>query len=477
MESNMGTSAPFRLSVALAGWGLLLAIGLVAGCKLGSFPKPQFPQFAAGKGPFARMMGKKKDEPAAPPSLHFDEGDPADPDAAELLAQRSGDTDSSIEEPDVRELAALDSQPPSRDRQPTQPAGTRPPYRAPATDMVGSPGGNRSPSGDKSGFPPGSESISGGGSTPKTGAPIRRPYDVADASGDRLKSAAADLARDLDRNVDSISSRANDAAEKLPGGAGGNSSSTTADSTRPGSGGNQFTLPGEPGERAIPRASQSASTAGSDPPRPAFALPPVDAPLMGQPLAPRASPKASGSGSQVAASGPATGLSAPGFQMPSSSAPPNATAPPTSSGSKAGMDGGPADAVARLSALPQRGSSTAGGVLSPAPMTGQSGEAYVTTGPAASAAAVSAPGVNSQWQNLPNTGAAPFTPLSSAPQSQGQGALSPAAPPTNQSLPGVQTPPSSAPQSAALPEALRNFSGTYAPGSTRVVAPAGTTWR
>ncbi len=483
----MGILALFRRPGAIAGWSLLVAIGLVAGCKLGTFPKPQFPQFAAGKGPFARMMGKKKDEPAAPPSLHFDEGNPAEPDARERLAQRSGKTEPSIDEPDVRELAALDSQPPSRDRQPTQPAGTRPPYRAPATDMAGSSRDNMSPLGDMSGSPAGSESMRGGGSTPKTGAPIRRPYDVADASGDRLKSAAADLARDLDKNADSISSRANGAAEKLARDEARGSDpkslrglhdlASDPGSARPGSGGNQFTLPGEPGERATPRVNQSASTAGNDPPRPAFALPPVDEPLMGQPLAPRSSPPASGSGSQIAASGPTTGLSAPGFQMPPQSAPPNSSALAAPSGSRPGMDSGSAGAVARLSPLPQRGSSTTGEALSQAPSTGQPNEAYAWTGPEPGAAAAPPPGVNSQWQNLPNTGAAPFTPVSSATQSQGQGASTPATPPTSQAAPGFQSSLSSASQSATLPEALRTINGTYSPGSTRVSVPGGTTWR
>lgn len=461
----MGTSAPFRLPAVLAGWGLLVVIGLVAGCKLGSFPKPQFPQFAAGKGPLARMMGKKKDEPAAPPSLHFDEGDPARPDDNGLLANGSSDPDTTGE-PDVRELAGLDGQPPSRDQQPTRPAGNRPPYRAPAAEMAGATRENMSPLGDKSGFPSGSQSIASRDSAPKTGSPIRRPYDVADPAGDQLKSAASDLARELDRNAGSVSSRVNDVAGKLAGEAASGAGGSNAARNPSAPGGNQFTLPGEPGEKAIQSAGDLAGE-GSDRPRPPFALPPVDASQMGQPLAPRPNPSTSG---QVADGSTNGRPAAPGFQLPpSSSVPPSTSAPAAPA---PGMEKEPDRAMARLSPLPPRDNTSD----LPPPAEQKSG-AYAWTGPEPGAPAAPKPGVNSQWQNLPNTGAAPFTPLSPAGPGQVASQFAPAPSRGNQAAPGFQQPSAPASQSAELPEALRSVNGAYAPGSTRSSAPSATTWR
>lgn len=508
----------------------------LSGCKSFSPPRLGLPKLAAPKNPFARFAGKK-DSPAAPPSRVFED-----------RAEAEDETQVAIEEPDINTVASLDTRPPSADRSPTRP----PPADSPANDL------NRNPSSagiaSKSsplapklnasteeypggfGYPPDAGSLAGRPRDPAAGTaatpqqPLRKPYEMASnaasTANDRLKDAAADLSRDINRfstnngqelkaaadaglrGLDSATQEADRLVQSMVGGAGG-SPGPTAPAT-----GNQFQLP-KATEMAIAGKVDQSS------PKMPFTMPPVE-PFSG--LSPGTNPSAP---PQTAANlqTPATSQSG-GFSFTSPSSPPASApsgamalvnreqvaippAPSAANGSRfqSGMEAATSPAstpnVATLSprsaspppaagsgGFPSTGyasyvasepSPNAGPKFSPpASLSGGSGSLpavssstpapALPTGSAMGSASPVASGgaVNGAWQTSPN----PAPGLAGSGNSitaDSSGLKGPIA------SPGQGTVSQSGP---GLPSSLLQRSGSYAPGSTRTAAGSNQTpWK
>jgi|GEM_PF-4415581 len=168
--------------------GFIASMAMTSGCKTG--------MMSMDNGPFKMLARGGKKQSVAPPSRHFDEG----------MANSSSDPETKvvIDEPDINKVAALDSSKPSQSRSPTIPATERDALAANTN-----PAGAKSPGagGSGFGFPDNASSITGNNAAGTLESPIRKPYQMAADNGDRLKNAASELSRDLDRMSDDTRSR------------------------------------------------------------------------------------------------------------------------------------------------------------------------------------------------------------------------------------------------------------------------------
>ncbi len=399
---------------------LSLCAGIVAsmaisGCKTGMLSNAHFPKLGMQNGPFKMLAKKNKDQPAPPPSRHFDDGN----------AKNSSDADARVvvSEPDINAVAALDSSKPSQKRSPTQPES-----------------GNPSGGASGFGFPPNSDSIAKNNSPGDS--PIRKPYQSPGIPGDSLKSAAEALARDIDKpsmdsrnrldsaTQDSAKSLAN--AESLANSIRGSTSdfgSRVAKSTN--QSGSQFTPPDtKPQSPPAGDNAEKQKFGFSVPPTPKF----DNVPGSSQPYqSPNGQAQATIQNLNPMPKSP-DGTS--GFTMPESSVTltPLQPRPPA----------------------PEAGGSNA----YPSTPHGQ----YITT-PQGTTPEGNAPPANT-WATNPNSEKA-------VPNSRWSNVIPSDTPPF-----GSNSAQSGLANSFGLPEALLQRSGSYAPGSTRAAAtPSENSWR
>lgn len=531
-----------RWSLGVLGCSLLIGTS-VSGCKLGNWPKPTLPKLSAENGPFARFARKKDDQPEPPPSRYFEEDKDNNP------------TRVAVEEPDIKRVAALDSNPPSRERTPTRPdtldagnrnsqlasAGNRPApnplapkisssteefrgdepvrsgfgYPDDAGSLVGGPAGNSRADESRS------NQLASGNQSPLRD-PYRMPGTAGSAApgavanaGERLKSAAGDLDREMKRFSTDAGNRhgqsQEQAADRLK--EAGREADRLANNLS-----NQAGLKiGEAaGDKAPPAPFrmpdlQPGSLAGPDTaPKPSF-VPPANQQAGASSSGGRFQPPATAS-----SSGGNTG-SVPGSSLSPIPERPNVVQTPHSgfqplTGSQGSSDN---SSVAKVNVFPKTGASSfsAGVSGNNAGLGGQGGAGALVTTPREPPASQPQPGalagfssptsppgtqsgsINQNWQNSPAETkplglAGNGNPAPGSPSSGNQPFANPA--PSNRFSPpvastGMQPSTSGSdaasaiataePKTGGLPASLMKRSGSYLPGSTRTASSPSSTFR